>query len=196
MLHVCLISCFTPAFCLLSPPSTQLEKRSLPMEEVCHITMEVAQPQHYRTDLKGLTFTVLLLNTRGMFFVCLFVYFFGVAERGPTPAIKVLLAWERSSSPLRCVQNVFPQLRRITLTPLFVHFSRDQMKRERGSASPGPIRANRNGCLIYIAIRLTVFRHHLRLLITPVKNSMQWISCVIKSQFFLKAGTGSKLKDC
>lgn len=62
--------------------------------------------------------------------------------------------------------------------------------------SLGPIRANRNGCLIYIAIRLAVFIHHFRLFITPVKNSMQWISCDIKSQFFLKAGTGSKLKDC
>lgn len=64
------------------------------------------------------------------------------------------------------------------------------------SASPGPIRANRNGCLIYIAIRLAVFIHHSRLFITPVKNSMQWICCDIKSQFFLKAGTASKLKDC
>ncbi|MEQ2158329.1 hypothetical protein GOODEAATRI_011126 [Goodea atripinnis] len=37
----------------------------------------------------------------------------------------------------------------------------------------GPIRDNRNGCLIYIAIRLAVFIHHFRLFITPVKNSMQ-----------------------
>lgn len=59
-----------------------------------------------------------------------------------------------------------------------------------------PSQANWNGCLIYIAIRLAVFIHHFRLFITAVKNSMQWISCDIKSQFLLKAGTGSKLKDC
>lgn len=47
-------------------------------------------------------------------------------------------------------------------------------QREGGVAnSPGPIRANRNGCLIYIAIRLAVFIHHFRLFITAVKNSMQ-----------------------
>lgn len=60
--------------------------------------------------------------------------------------------------------------------------------------SLGPIRDNRNGCLIYIAIRLAVFIHHFRLFITPVKNSMQWISCDIKSQFFLKTGDGFKIK--
>lgn len=120
-------------------------------------------------------------------------------EQAERRTINAHLAGDLSLLP-SSVQNMFPRLRWIALTRLFVHFCGDQMKREQREGgvanSPGPIRANRNGCLVYIAIRLAVFIHHFRLFITAVKNSMQWISCDIKSQFFLKAGTGSKLKDC
>lgn len=127
---------FYSSFLSFFPPSMQLEKRSLPMEEACHITMEVVQPQH-----------ISVLNLKGSQFV-----------------VKVHLSLEckHTHTHTLCVQNVFPPLRWIALTPLFVHFSSGQMKRERGSASPGPIRANRNGCLIYIAIRLCCFHTSLK----------------------------------
>lgn len=49
-------------------------------------------------------------------------------------AVNVHSAGDLSSLPSR-VQNVFPQLRRIAPTGLFVHFGSDQMKREQGRAT-------------------------------------------------------------
>lgn len=197
---------------LLSPSlssSMQREKRFLPTEGACHITMEVrtvfrklhkagvhnSEAAHWAEHLH--------LDGTSRKQVCTEMawqhgYFsqHALQSRWASLAVNEHLFWDSSSFTSRiCFRN---SDERLWLGHLLISAVTKCNVSTGGlwNNSGGPIRANRNGCLIYIAIRLAVFIHHFRLFITPVKNSMQWISCDIKSQFFLKAGTGSKLKDC
>lgn len=190
-------------FCI---PSMQLEKRSLPMEGACHITTEV-QPEKLRIEHEIgwpdiCTFCLIIIYEKKRWvaesMARLPSMFLHTSEQAASPAVNVHFVSPFVAS-FTCPKYVPAAQMNCSDSAIcsFQHWPNETWAEEGGTAnSRGPIRANWNGCLIYIAIRLAVFIHHFRLFITPVKNSMQWISCDIKSQFFLKAETGSKLKDC
>lgn len=178
--------------------SMQLEKKSLPMEGACHIIMEVLQAENF--TLKTLSVAPNIHKPSYWIVLC--------------PSYTNMLIWDPLIAMWAAACHEADRALNVRSDPASLHTSRicscssDEWLRlvcslqqsvsagGQRNDSIGPIRDNRIGCLIYIAIRLAVFIHHFRLFITPVQNSMQWISCDIKSQFFPKAGTGSKLKDC